>query len=155
VQALLSPGGPADASSKLQPVKLAFYAAAAVALTVLGLWWQWALFWLVPYATWFQMTLRMRLMAEHLNLPESDWFQTRTILPGRFERWLLIPHQVHFHQEHHLYPGVPFYNLPALHRRLRAFGPFASRAVVRHGYLRVFREFTFPARSPAAPDLAE
>ena len=33
-------------------------------------------------------------------------------------RALLFPHHVNYHLEHHLYPAVPHYHLPQLHRLL-------------------------------------
>jgi len=35
---------------------------------------------------------------------------------------VLFPHHVNYHLEHHLYPAVPHYHLPRLHRLLRAKG---------------------------------
>jgi fatty acid desaturase len=40
------------------------------------------------------------------------------VAPGWVE-WLIFPHQVNYHIEHHLYASVPHYNLPALHRELQ------------------------------------
>ena len=37
-------------------------------------------------------------------------------------RALLFPHHVNYHLEHHLYPAVPHYHLPALHRMLHEKG---------------------------------
>ncbi len=37
-------------------------------------------------------------------------------------RALLFPHHVNYHLEHHLYPAVPHYHLPRLHRLLAAKG---------------------------------
>jgi fatty acid desaturase len=33
-------------------------------------------------------------------------------------RWLIFPHQVNYHIEHHLYASVPCYRLPELHRAM-------------------------------------
>ncbi len=35
-------------------------------------------------------------------------------------RFFLFPHHVNYHLEHHLYPAVPHYKLPRLHRLLMA-----------------------------------
>ena len=32
---------------------------------------------------------------------------------------MLFPHHVNYHLEHHLYPAVPHYHLPRLHRLLQ------------------------------------
>ena len=45
-------------------------------------------------------------------------------------RALLFPHHVNHHLEHHLYPAVPHYRLPALHRLLAEKGAL-ERAEVR------------------------
>lgn len=141
VAGLRAVGGIGPSKLSVSRAKAAYYGAGALALTALGLWPEFLLYWLVPRATWFPMVLRLRLMAEHLHLPESEWFRTRTILPGPLERLFLAPHHVTYHVEHHLHPGVPCYALPRLHRRLRRDPAFAARAPVRRGYLRAFGEF--------------
>ena len=44
-------------------------------------------------------------------------------------RALLFPHHVNYHLEHHLYPAVPHYRLPALHRLLAAKGALEGAEV--------------------------
>ena len=34
----------------------------------------------------------------------------------------MFPHKVNYHIEHHLYPSVPFYNLPECHREMKSRG---------------------------------
>jgi fatty acid desaturase len=121
--------------------KLAYYGAVLAAVATFGWWTELALFWLVPYATWYAMTLRMRLMAEHQHVAEGDSLQTRTILPNALERWLFTPHGVHYHTEHHLHPDIPCHQLPRAHALLRRSPAFAAGSPVRRGYLRAFREF--------------
>jgi fatty acid desaturase len=133
------------ARPRLHVGKLAYYGSILAVVAGLGAWRELLLFWMVPYATWYTMTLRMRLMAEHLNLPASDHFQTRTVVPTMLERWFFIPHHVNYHTEHHLYPGIPCYNLPRAHARLRRCAEFAEKAPVRSGYLALFGEFLKPS----------
>ena len=42
----------------------------------------------------------------------------RTNLAPAWLAWLIFPHHVNYHIEHHLYASVPHYNLPALHGEL-------------------------------------
>jgi fatty acid desaturase len=42
---------------------------------------------------------------------------------------LLFPHHVNYHLEHHLYPAVPHYHLPRLHRLLFDKGALAGAEV--------------------------
>jgi fatty acid desaturase len=46
---------------------------------------------------------------------------------------------MNYHVEHHMYPGVPFYNLPALSELLRARTPFPN---IESGYQAVLRTLT-------------
>jgi fatty acid desaturase len=61
--------------------------------------------------------------AEHADcdlrhVTPNQLHNTRTVESNRFVRWLLW--ETNFHAEHHAYPMVPFYNLPALHKLLDA-----------------------------------
>jgi fatty acid desaturase len=94
--------------------------------------------WILPLATILQAILRLRAVAEH-GAPAglaSPLEAARTNLPGAGPvGWLahriLFPHHVNYHIEHHLYPAVPHYHLPELHRRLRAQGALDGAEVRR------------------------
>ena len=75
------------------------------------------LYWLVPYCTVTQVFFRIRGAIEHGNVPdpENAYRQTRTYFMPAVLRFFFAPKQVNYHLEHHLYPSVPFYNLPRLH----------------------------------------
>lgn len=75
------------------------------------------LYWLLPLVVG-QPFLRMIMMAEHTGCSEDDnsLTNTRTTLtlaPFRYLIW-----NIPFHAEHHLYPSIPFYLLPAAHAKL-------------------------------------
>ncbi len=90
---------------------------------------KWMVLWIVPLATFLQALLRLRAVAEH-GAPggyDSPLRAARTNLPGRgplgwIVRGTLFPHHVNYHVEHHLYPAVPHYRLPELHRLLGSRG---------------------------------
>lgn len=97
---------------------------------------RYALFWLVPMLTVLQPILRLRAICEHgavsdLSSPLTAARTNRTIggATNVLGRWLLFPHHVNYHLEHHLYPAVPHYRLPALHRLLMHKGAFAGAEV--------------------------
>jgi fatty acid desaturase len=55
--------------------------------------------------------------AEHALTPAGDpWTQTLTVTSNWFVRFGMC--NLNFHLEHHLCPGMPWYNLPRLHRLL-------------------------------------
>jgi len=92
--------------------------------------------WVLPLVTVLQALLRLRAVAEH-GAPagyDSPLRAARTNLPGRgpagwLTRWFFFPHHVNYHIEHHLYPAVPHYRLPALHARLLAIGALEGAEV--------------------------
>ncbi|MFZ3191680.1 MAG: fatty acid desaturase family protein [Moraxellaceae bacterium] len=82
------------------------------------------IFWLLAYVTPFPLLIRIRSMAEHAGLTQSnDVLQnTRTTQAGVIARALVAPIRVNYHIEHHLMASVPYFNLPKMHQRLRSVG---------------------------------
>jgi fatty acid desaturase len=76
--------------------------------------------WVLPLVTVVQAILRLRAIAEHGATTDfsSPLTAARTNMAPAWLEWLIFPHQVNYHIEHHLYASVPHYNLPALHREL-------------------------------------
>ena len=95
-----------------------------------------AVLWLLPMLTVLQPILRLRAICEHgattdFSSPLTAARTNRTwggaaSVAGRV---LLFPHHVNYHLEHHLYPAVPHYHLPRLHRLLRDKGGLAGAEV--------------------------
>lgn len=96
-------------------------------LTALGKPHYYAMFWLLPFATWQMVVLRIRNIAEHAMVPDNDdpFRNARTTRASWLERAFLAPYWVNYHVEHHLLMYVPCYNLPELHLALiaRGLGP--------------------------------
>ena len=47
---------------------------------------------------------------------------TRTSRLNVLERWVVAPFGQYLHYEHHVFPSIPNYNLPRVHRLLLAAG---------------------------------
>jgi len=105
---------------------------------------QYAVLWLLPLLTVLQPILRLRAICEHGAVTDlaSPLTAARSNLTGRARsgrladtllnlagRALLFPHHVNHHLEHHLYPAVPHYHLPRLHRLLAGKGALAGAEV--------------------------
>lgn len=106
--------------------------------------------WLIALATTFQLYLRIRNIAEHActSTGSNDPFtHARTTYANLLERATVAPYWVNFHSEHHLFMGVPCYNLPQAHRLLMD-GGHADRMTIAPGYADVLRRVTMPAASP-------
>lgn len=128
--------------SKEQPTqpkyaKIIFYVLLAAGLTITGGWPIFLLFWVIPYLSTFFMFQYIRSVAEHFGELAYDHLltSTRTVKANLFERFLISPHNVGYHLEHHLYPGVPFYHLPKLHQLLMEDGDYSKKAHITIGYM--------------------
>ena len=90
------------------------------------------LLWIVPALTVLQPILRLRAICEHGAVTDYSSPRTaaRTNTGPPWLMWLLFPHHVNYHLEHHVYPAIPHYNLPACHREMVARGVLDGAEVV-------------------------
>jgi len=118
-----------DTSAKLKAeartdrnMVIAFHLAVLAVMAWSGYLVQYLVLWVLPLVTVVQAILRLRAIAEHGATTDftSPLTAARTNLAPAWLEWLIFPHQVNYHIEHHLYASVPHYNLPALHREMRA-----------------------------------
>jgi fatty acid desaturase len=93
---------------------------------------QYLVLWVLPLITVVQAILRLRAIAEHGATTDfsSPLTAARTNLAPAWLEWLIFPHQVNYHIEHHLYASVPHYNLPRLHREMTSRGLHERAEVV-------------------------
>jgi fatty acid desaturase len=72
-------------------------------------------------AAWWasHVVLGVWLTAEHSGLPHAGTIlqRTRSIEANALVRW--ITWNMNYHAEHHAWPGVPWFRIPALHDRIR------------------------------------
>lgn len=129
---------------------LLLHAGLATVAYFTGLLYVYALLWLVPLLTVFAATFRIRGIAEHLGIDEAgpqryaraqpDVLRTTRSMRGIIGRILIAPHAIGYHLEHHLYPSVPFYNLPELSRLLLDRAPDELAPRIRRNYLQAIAE---------------
>jgi fatty acid desaturase len=120
-----------DTSAKLRAeakrdrnVVIAFHLLLLVFFALTGYLIEYLVLWVLPLVTVVQAILRLRAIAEHGATTDfsSPLTAARTNVAPGWLAWLIFPHQVNYHIEHHLYASVPHYNLPALHREMAARG---------------------------------
>ncbi|HYN12784.1 MAG TPA: fatty acid desaturase family protein, partial [Burkholderiales bacterium] len=77
---------------------------------------QYLVLWILPLVTVVQAILRLRAIAEHGATTDfsSPLTAARTNVAPAWLEWLIFPHSVNYHIEHHLYASVPHYRLRAL-----------------------------------------
>lgn len=110
--------------------------ALAAVLTLTGGWLAYLLLWILPSLTALSLILRLRAVAEHVGCDlDAGIGGTRTVLAGLVEQFLFSPCRINYHLAHHLFPSVPFYNLPELHRHLMRCPEVSARARISHSYL--------------------
>lgn len=114
-------------------LQLGVYGMAIVASVIAHQPW-FLLYWMLPLAIG-QPLLRVILFAEHTGCSQDDnpLTNTRTTLttwPINFLMW-----NMPFHAEHHLYPSIPFHQLPTAHIQLTS-----NFVYVDSGYVQVNRE---------------
>ncbi len=85
---------------------------------------EYLILWLLPLLTLLQPILRFRAICEHgaVNDLDNPMKASRTNTGPAWIRFLLFPHSVNFHIEHHLYPSIPHYNLAECHKELAVRG---------------------------------
>lgn len=102
--------------------------------------WLYLTLWFLPTVTVLQLLLRIRGIAEHAGYrPDEDQrLNARTVI-NPLQTFFFAPHGVNYHIEHHVYPGIPFFNLPEVHRIMKERGSLPEANVYR-GYGKIVRE---------------
>jgi fatty acid desaturase len=89
-----------------------------------GNWWLYPFFWLAPYLTSWRVLNRLRSIAEHGGMSRSKDRRetTHSVRQSAIARFFMVPYNLGWHLAHHVDSGIPFRNLPKLHRALRDAG---------------------------------
>jgi fatty acid desaturase len=106
--------------------------------------------WLLPMVVAAQIT-NLRSLAEHgLTTGGSPFTATRSVVSNRLASFVFC--NLNYHLEHHLFPAVPWYNLPALHRLLLPSYREAGASVYR-SYAEFLADFLRATRSGLVPNV--
>lgn len=102
--------------------------------------WLYPLLWLGPQHTVWRVLNRLRGIAEHGGLAASAdrRLTTHAVRQSWLARATIVPYHTGLHLAHHLDPGIPFRNLPALHAELRRSG-YLTPALEYPGYRALWR----------------
>lgn len=100
-------------------------------------WWAYPVLWLAPVYVHMYLADLVRSFLEHAH-PEADekadQHRLITYVSNPLERLLLAPNNMNLHTAHHLWPSIPYYNLPVADRKLRSH-PDAAGLEWRGSYL--------------------
>jgi fatty acid desaturase len=114
--------------------------------------WAYVLLWIVPLYTVTVACYRLRSVAEHSGIgPQSERYSrdvidnlrtTRTTTGSGLSQYLLIPYNVSYHIEHHMFPSIPTFRLRDLHEKLKTNPVYVANAHITRGHRQLFRELT-------------
>jgi len=109
--------------------------------------------WLLPSLFARQLT-NVRTLAEHALTGHSRLTATRSVPSNRFVSFFMC--NLNYHHVHHLYPGVPWYHLPALHAMLAGRLERSGAQIYRSytAFLLDFARFVARAWGPGGRDQA-
>lgn len=131
--------------------RVLFFAAVVAVLTWLHAWPAFLLFWVLPLTTVLQVLVRWGALCEHYyNRPFAPVEECTPIILPRWWENLMMPNlNFTLHLYHHYYPGIPFCNLPAVHRVFEREG-LVDRRHVFAGHLAYLRFLLFDETTHAA-----
>ncbi|MBP1634743.1 MAG: omega-3 fatty acid desaturase [Acidobacteria bacterium] len=125
--------------------------AIAAHLSVLAALWAWGgaavalRAYVVPVFFVFPVAFTLNRLGQHYDIDPDDPAGWTTLVRGhRF--WNAVFLNSNFHLEHHYFPGVPFYRLPALQRELTPF--YERRGLRWRGYGSLVRGWLVENRAP-------
>jgi fatty acid desaturase len=76
----------------------------------------------------------LRQVVQHGNAGHGRFTNTRIFLVSRLIRFAVFPLGMDYHLPHHLFPLVPHYRLPELHRLLEETDEYRRLGTVVEGY---------------------
>ncbi|MEW6336960.1 MAG: fatty acid desaturase family protein [Acidobacteriota bacterium] len=104
---------------------------AAVVVASAG-WGLWLRVHALPLLFLFPVWFALNRLGQHYDIDPADPVRWATLMRGSPLLWDLVFLWSNYHLEHHLFPGVPAYRLPALRRALAPF--LARHGVPERGY---------------------
>ncbi len=127
-------------------------AAIALHLAVPALLW-WQLGWaaalklhLLPVFVVFPVAFTLNRLGQHYDIDPEDPAHWGTVMRPSPLLWDRVFLWSNYHIEHHYFPGVPMYHLPALHKALRPF--FAQRNMHARTYAGLLFDWLVRNRAP-------
>lgn len=118
-------------------ILLGWQVALITGLTLAVGWWAYPVLWILPVYAFTFLGDGLRSFAEHSH-PENDRTADEhrmiTYLSNPIERLFLAPMNMNYHAAHHLWPSIPYYNLPVADGEMRG-RPGAEGLEWRRSYI--------------------
>ena len=103
--------------------------------------------WIVPvYVFTFTADLTRAFLEHSMEVPDAKADEAKRLISYEsnfFERQFIAPMNMNFHAAHHLYPSIPYYNLPLVDRAMRA-SVYRDRGLIwRRSYVLYFLHYFY------------
>lgn len=99
-------------------------------------WWAYPVLWVFPVYAFMFLGDNFRSFAEHSHTEgdrAADDHRLITYTSNGIERMLVAPMNMNYHTAHHLWPSIPYYNLPIADREIQGH-PEAAGLIWRDSY---------------------
>ncbi|MBA3857750.1 MAG: hypothetical protein C0507_12655 [Cyanobacteria bacterium PR.3.49] len=107
-------------------------------------WWAYPILWILPVYVFGYLADLLRVFCEHSMLSDDETadqsLRLISIQGNNIECAIFAPHNMNHHASHHLWPSIPYYNLPRATTLLRE-SKFADDIIWRRSYLGYLREY--------------
>ncbi len=114
------PGTIQETIRKERFLSIAVHLTVAALIAFLGGWQRLTWLYVIPVLLVFPPAFTLNRLGQHYDVkPDEPAKWSTRMTPSRL--WGVIYLFSNYHMEHHYFPGVPFYNLPALSRSLERF----------------------------------
>ncbi len=127
---------------------VAAHVALAVALVALAGWGSWLRVQLLPLLVAFPVWFALNRLGQHYAIDPSDPAHWGTLMVRSPLLWDRLFLWSNYHLEHHYFPGVPAYRLPALRRALEPF--LAEHGITARTYRSLLWDWFIRNRPPHA-----
>ncbi len=101
--------------------------------------------WIVPVFVVFPIAFTLNRLGQHYDIDPDDPAKWTTLVKGSWF-WDFVFLNSNYHLEHHYFPGVPFFRLPALQRALTPF--YAARNMRWRSYSGLVYGWLLENRAP-------
>ena len=119
-------------------------------------WWLYFAIWLGPIFTFGTFLGFLRGFVDHARLEDDCPYRSAGRLitvtsTSLLERMFFASFDFKYHGEHHLFPSVPHYYLPELHKLLQADERYRSRYLLRHSYFEFLHQYWMQISANVVP----
>jgi fatty acid desaturase len=136
-----------NSKSKSKSQYFVFYTIVIImlaAISFFGLLDKYIIYCILPIATITKTIMRLRAAADHFGINRKAENASRDTIYHPILREFLIPCGIGYHAVHHVFMGVPYYNLPKLFKLLEQNEQYRKDFKITYGLKSLLNDLTYP-----------